>query len=440
MHYFTEHGDTHAEVLAKVRSKYGSGPEVLISQQREVPVKSIWGKITRSTRWEIHGAILEKNKVQPKKKDETIDNKLKLLEEMLNRTSAAKRAQPDTMVSPEEIRLPQGSKFELSPVGGQQLTREIHPSLRKEILPISVQPPSAEQIRRLEAEVAELKAQLKSKGGPDLDLVKERELLSLYEHLVAIGFSHDLSTSIAMRTRAEVPSTDYKLRKKIHAKAREVLGEHVRTTTTAAQRIITLVGPTGAGKTTTLVKLAARLSVTQKRRVELITIDNYRIAATEQLKVYARIMDIPCRVCRTPEELQGTIADSSAEFILIDTSGSSPANREFLTRQKAFFEAIGAQHEIETHLVVPATTRLEDARLLFDRFELFDYAKVIISKIDESFSFAPIVEMADTWHKPFSLLTNGQDVAKDWLDADRMIIADALLKKWLDEMDLSARK
>lgn len=64
MHYFTEHGDTHAEVLAKVRSKYGSGPEVLISQQREVPVKSIWGKITRSTRWEIHGAILEKNKVQ----------------------------------------------------------------------------------------------------------------------------------------------------------------------------------------------------------------------------------------------------------------------------------------------------------------------------------------------------------------------------------------
>jgi flagellar biosynthesis GTPase FlhF len=171
MHYFTEHGDTHAEVLAKVRNKYGSGPEVLISQQREVPVKSIWGKITRSTRWEIHGAILEKNKVQPKKKDETIDNKLKLLEEMLNRTSAARKtgiapalSGVEGMVSPEELRLPQGNKFELSPFAGQQLTREIHPSLRKEILPISVQPPSAEQIRRLEAEVAELKAQLKSKG------------------------------------------------------------------------------------------------------------------------------------------------------------------------------------------------------------------------------------------------------------------------------------
>ncbi|MBN8220387.1 MAG: flagellar biosynthesis protein FlhF [Spirochaetes bacterium] len=439
MHYFTEHGDTHAEVLAKVRSKYGSGPEVLISQQREVPVKSIWGKITRSTRWEIHGAILEKNKVQPKKKDETIDNKLKLLEEMLNRTSLSKKPAPDAMVDAEDIH-PLGERRFGAGSAQAQLTREIQPSLRKEILPISIQPPSTEAIRRLEAEVAELKAQLKSKGGPELDLVKERELLSLYEHLTAMGFSHDFSTSIAMRTRAEIPSTDYKLRKKIHAKAREILGEHVRTTTTASQRIITLVGPTGAGKTTTLVKLAARLSVTQKRRVELITIDNYRIAATEQLKVYARIMDIPCRVCRTPEELAGTIADSSAEFILIDTSGSSPANRDFLNRQKLFFEAIGAQHEIETHLVVPATTRLEDAKLLFDRFELFDYAKVIISKIDESFSFAPIVEMADTWHKPFSLLTNGQDVAKDWLDADRMLIADALLKKWLDETDTSARK
>ncbi|MBL8035408.1 MAG: flagellar biosynthesis protein FlhF [Leptospiraceae bacterium] len=424
MQYFTEHGDTHAEVLAKVRSKYGSGPEVLISHQREVPVKSVWGKITRATRWEISGAILEKNKAQPKKKDETIDNKLKLLEEMLNRTSFRKQTAEALPGADERA----------------TLTREIAPSLKKEMMPISVVAPSTEQIRKLEAEIAELKATLKSRGGPDFDLVKERELLSLYEHCVAIGFSEDFAESIAMRTRASVASTDFKLRKKIHARAREVLGEHIRTTTTASQRVITLVGPTGAGKTTTLVKLAARLSVMQKRKVELITIDNYRIAATEQLKVYARIMDIPCRVCRTPEELQIAVDSSSAEFVLVDTSGSSPANQEFLSRQKAFFDAITAQHEIEAHLVIPATTRLVDARLLFDRFELFSYSKVIISKIDESYSFAPIIEVADTWHRPFSMLTNGQDVAKDWLDADRMLIADALLKKWLDESDPADRK
>lgn len=433
MQYFTEHGDTHAEVLAKVRSKYGSGPDVLISQQREVPVKSVWGKITRSKRWEISGAILEKNRAQPKKKDETIDNKLKLLEEMLNRTSF-KKSQDAASAERQPNAQASMNAFE------GMLTREIQPSLKKEILPISVTPPSAEHIRKLEAEVAELKSALKAKGGPDFDLVKERELMSLYEHCVAIGFSESFSESLAMRTRAEVASTDFKLRKKIHARAREVLAEHVRTTSTASQRIITLVGPTGAGKTTTLVKLAARLSVMQKHRVELITIDNYRIAATEQLKVYARIMDIPCRVCRTPEELQIAIDGSVAEYILVDTSGSSPANREFLTKQKAFFDAINAQHEIEAHLVIPATTRLADARLLFDRFELFNYSKVIISKIDESYSFAPIVEVADTWHKPFSILTNGQDVAKDWLDADRMLIADALLKKWLDESDPSERK
>jgi flagellar biosynthesis protein FlhF len=150
-------------------------------------------------------------------------------------------------------------------------------------------------------------------------------------------------------------------------------------------------------------------------------------------------MDIPCRVCRTPEELQIAVDNSEAEFIFIDTSGSSPANQEFLNRQKAFFNAISAQHDIETHLVVPATTRLQDARLLFDRFELLDYSRIIISKIDESFSFAPIIETADTWHKPFSMLTNGQDVAKDWLDADRMLISDAILKKWLDESDLNDR-
>lgn len=435
MQYFTEHGDTHAEVLAKVRSKYGSGPDVLISHQREVPVKSVWGKITRATRWEIHGAILEKNKAQPKKKDETIDNKLKLLEEMLNRTSFKKTVDAANSGAQANVQAQQSpNSFE------GMLTREIQPSLKKEMLPISVTPPSAEQIRKLEAEVAELKNALKAKGGPDFDLVKERELLSLYEHCVAIGFSEPFAESLAMRTRAGVASTEFKLRKKIHARAREVLAEHVRTATSASQRIITLVGPTGAGKTTTLVKLAARLSVMQKHRVELITIDNYRIAATEQLKVYARIMDIPCRVCRTPDELKQAIDGSVADYILVDTSGSSPANRDFLAKQKAFFDAITAQHEIESHLVIPATTRLVDARLLFDRFELFNYSKVIISKIDESYSFAPIVEVADTWHKPFSMLTNGQDVAKDWLDADRMLIADALLKKWLDESDPSERK
>jgi flagellar biosynthesis GTPase FlhF len=95
MQYFTERGDSHAEVLAKVRNKYGSGPDVLISNQREVPVKSVWGKITRAKQWEISGAILEKNKVQPKKKDESIDNKLKLLEEMLNRTSPKRSGLPE---------------------------------------------------------------------------------------------------------------------------------------------------------------------------------------------------------------------------------------------------------------------------------------------------------------------------------------------------------
>lgn len=420
MHYFTEQGATHAEVLAKVRSKYGSGSDVLISSQREVPVKSVWGKLTRQTQWEIHGALLEKNKTPAKKKDETLDNKLKLLEEMLNRTSF--------------------KKTEERPVAEAQLVREIKPPLGKEFVSTRADTIDTEKVRRLEAEVAELRQELKRKGAPDLELVAEREFLSLYDHCCSMGFSHAFAESLAMRTRAAVAPTDFKLRKKIHEKARAILAEHVRTTNSGSQRIVTLVGPTGAGKTTTLVKLAARLSVREKRKVELITIDNYRIAATEQLKVYARIMDIDCRVCRQPQELQEAIEQSRAEFILIDTSGSSPANRDFLLKQRAFFEAIHTQHEIETHLVIPALTRLQDAKLLFDRFEIFNYSRIIISKIDESYSFAPVVELADTWNKPFSMLTNGQDVAKDWLDADRMIIADALLKKWLDEIDPIERK
>ncbi|MCS6971973.1 MAG: hypothetical protein NZL89_03025 [Leptospiraceae bacterium] len=412
MQYFTEYGDTHAEALAKVRSKYGSGPEVLISHQREVPVKTLWGRLTGAKRWEISGAILEKKQTPPRAKDDLIENKLKLLEEMLSRTTRSSRAGAEkesivrTVEPPAETRLSEAEKIRL---------------------------------RRLEAEIVELRQLLQQQGLPELDPISEREFIALFDYCVAMGFSRDFAANFVLRTRAALPETDYRPRRKVHARACEVLAEYIRTANPSAQRLIAVVGPTGAGKTTTLVKLAVRLSIMGKKKAELVTIDNYRVAATEQLKVYARIMDIPCRVCRTPEELRAVAANSEAEYLLIDTTGTSPSNGALLERQHRFFEAL-PKHELEVHLVVPAALRLQDTRTVFDTFDRFGFSRIILSKVDESHSFAPVLEVANDWHRSFSLLTNGQDVAKDWLEADKMAMAGMLLKKWLDELDATDRK
>src|SRR5207237_8554688 len=101
--------------------------------------------------------------------------------------------------------------------------------------------------------------------------------------------------------------------------------------------VVALIGPTGVGKTTTIAKLAATLKLKESHTVGLITIDTYRIAAVDQLKKYADILDIPLRVVASPEELRAAIdAMSDREFIRVDTAGRSPADTLTLPELKNF--------------------------------------------------------------------------------------------------------
>ena len=118
-----------------------------------------------------------------------------------------------------------------------------------------------------------------------------------------------------------------------------------------------LIGPTGVGKTTTIAKLAATLKLRESHTVGLITIDTYRIAAVDQLKKYADILDIPLRVVGSPEELRAAIeAMSDREFILIDTAGRSPSDTLKLQELKNFLNIAGPD---EVHLVLSSTATQE---------------------------------------------------------------------------------
>lgn len=171
---------------------------------------------------------------------------------------------------------------------------------------------------------------------------------------------------------------------------------------------IALVGPTGVGKTTTIAKLAARARFTQKLRVGLITIDTYRIAAVDQLRAYAEIMDLPMRVVSSPSEMRDAVDHlAGCDRIYIDTAGRSPRDAVQLQQLQAVLRA--AETDVR-YLLLSATTgnrSLQDAER---RFATINPTGLIATKLDEVESLGAMFNLMNRTTLPISYVTNGQDV------------------------------
>lgn len=190
-------------------------------------------------------------------------------------------------------------------------------------------------------------------------------------------------------------------------------------------KIVSLIGPTGVGKTTTIAKLAANFRLLQQRQVGLITIDTYRVAAVEQLKTYGDIIGIPVEVVVTPSALKDAIARfASRDLIMIDTAGRSPSNKMHLHELRGFLDF---PHAKEVHLVLSATTNRTNLEKMIEVFKPVGFDRVIFTKIDESASFGALVTAAQGVGVPVSYLTTGQSVPDDIRIAEPGAIARMLI-------------
>ncbi|MEE9403962.1 MAG: hypothetical protein V3V20_03640 [Algisphaera sp.] len=184
--------------------------------------------------------------------------------------------------------------------------------------------------------------------------------------------------------------------------------------------VIALVGPTGVGKTTTVAKLAATLKLKEGRRVGLITADTYRIAAVEQLRTYANLIELPLEVVANPQEMKAALGRMAhLDAVVIDTAGRSPRDTGRLKELAAFIAAAGPD---ETHLVLSSTG---SERVLLDTAERFSAIKtdrLIFTKLDEAVSFGVLLNVARKVGRPLSYMTTGQEVPHqiEVCDADRL--------------------
>jgi flagellar biosynthesis protein FlhF len=192
-------------------------------------------------------------------------------------------------------------------------------------------------------------------------------------------------------------------------------------------RIIALVGPTGVGKTTTTAKLAAHYAMHKGASVALITIDNFRVGAVEQLKTYSRIMDIPIDVANTPDELKSCVEiHRDKDLILIDTAGRSPKDQEKLEELKSFLDSA---HGVEIHLCLSATTKDKELDDIVGRFSALSVTRVLFTKLDESETLGCIVNTHVRHKLPLSYFTNGQMVPEDIVVASPRRLANLILRE-----------
>ncbi len=183
-----------------------------------------------------------------------------------------------------------------------------------------------------------------------------------------------------------------------------------------AGRVTALVGPAGAGKTTCLVKLAIAQGLAKGRQVRLISTDSFRIGGAAQLQTYAQVLGVPFLLAETVKTLRNAIETAPREaLILIDTPGCLAAAdggaelANFLRRRQ----------DIDTHLVLTASTRLQDLRRITARFEAFRPAKLLFSRLDEIESSAAIFCEAARTGKPLSFFSTGQAVPEDFEPASK---------------------
>ena len=188
----------------------------------------------------------------------------------------------------------------------------------------------------------------------------------------------------------------------------------VITPASSGSKLIFFIGPTGVGKTTTIAKLASRLNFDEKKKVALITTDTYRIAAAEQLRTYANIMDAPFRVIYTEDEVKSALEDfKDYDYILVDTAGHSHHNEAQKNSMKEFIHCVDGIVEKEVYLVLSATTKYRDLKSIADAYsEMTDY-KLIFTKLDETTTYGNLFNLRMHTGAQMSYITCGQNVPDD---------------------------
>lgn len=179
-------------------------------------------------------------------------------------------------------------------------------------------------------------------------------------------------------------------------------------------KVVLFIGPTGVGKTTTIAKLASVYAVDEKKKVALFTTDTYRIAAVDQLRTYADILEIPARVIYTGEEFEQAVENfKDYDYIFVDTAGHSHQNAQQLGDMKNLISFIHEDIQYQCFLVLSATTKYKDLLKIAENYKNITDYQMIFTKLDETACLGNLLNLKLMTDTPIAYVTYGQNVPND---------------------------
>jgi flagellar biosynthesis protein FlhF len=383
MEYFTEQAPSHAECLRKIRTRYGDSARVLM--QRSIRIGGILGFFAREG-VEMSGVIGGANTGSSSG--------------VAGNAAAADQSKPANELlrnAKKTMDLEEEKKKFISNLKGEQTLQLV-----------------LNEVRTIK-EKMDATASSANRSDEHPTIMRINELLSLND------FSAAFSRTITERLKKEFSLEALDDFDSVQSMVVEWIGESVKLYKDEGfqtrPRVMVLVGPTGVGKTTTIAKLAAAYGIggagSRPISVRMITIDNYRIAARQQIETYGNIMGIPVSCVETFDDLRKTIAmySQDVDLILVDTIGKSPRDYMKLAEMKELLSACGSSADV--HLAISATTKASDMRETLQQFEPFNYRSVVVTKLDETIRVGNVVSALAEKNKTVSYITEGQRVPQD---------------------------
>ncbi|MCB0747057.1 MAG: AAA family ATPase [Ignavibacteriae bacterium] len=248
-----------------------------------------------------------------------------------------------------------------------------------------------------------IKQELKDKDVSDKNIDKVIKMISQYSHLVNEDNKEEYILSILASI---IPTSDFELQKN------------------GGQKVISLVGPTGVGKTTCIAKLAVISKILHNLDIGLISIDTYRLGALDQLKIFSEISNIDFMVAYEPKDVVKFMKKfKNKDIVFIDTVGRSQNNTKLL---KSINEFLKVTKVDETYLVLNSTS---DYKIMLDvakKFKVLNYNGIVFSKLDEAVTYGNLLNLVDEIKVPIKYLTNGQVIPDDIIAADSEFIANMI--------------
>lgn len=259
------------------------------------------------------------------------------------------------------------------------------------------------------------------------------EIQPLLMHLRKQELSEALLTKIAdgIFNKMKQEKVDFEPQEQIKI-AKEILAASIKGLPfggiTFKKKYINVLGPTGVGKTTTIAKIAARALLEKKCKVGFITTDTYRIAAIEQLRTYANLLQAPVEIAYNHEDFKEAIEKfSHLDLVFIDTAGRNYKEAKYVDDLS---NLVDFTLDMESFLVLSMTSKENDMKNIIDQFNAFPIEKIIYTKLDETSSIGPLFNLMKEYSIGTAYYTDGQEVPEDIEEASAEKLLDLLLKDY----------